>query len=96
MQGFLFWSHRADTEKTVDIWFGCGAGRRLEVALARPPGVLSDCPAQHVEFGAVATSYPFSAVAFAHLSRNRSNGKWYMCMSQSDSRPYKKQFNFLT
>ena len=59
------------------------------MALGKPPGVLSDWTAQHVEYGAVATSYPFSAVAFADLSRNRGNGKWYICMLQSDSRPYK-------
>lgn len=65
------------------------------MALGRPPGVLSDWTAQHVEYGPVAMSYPFSAVAFAHLSRNRGSGKWYICMSQSDSRPYEKHFNFL-
>lgn len=59
------------------------------MALGRPPGVLSDWTTQHVEYGAVAMSYPFPTVAFVDLSRNQGNGKWYICMSQSDSRPYK-------
>lgn len=64
----------------MDVRFRFGAGRRLEMAVGGPPGVLPDWTAQCVEYGVVATDFPCSAIVFVDLSRNRSHGKWHICM----------------
>lgn len=81
-------------DKPVDVRSRFGARRRLEMALGRPPVVLSDWTAPCVECGVVAMNYPCSTVAFANLSGNRGNGKWYIGMLRSDSHPQRRVLIF--